>query len=67
MIFGDINSDGLINKDDLLYVQSAAFGYVTLDAVKAYAADINKDGKVDRDDLLYVQSAAFGYTKIKQS
>lgn len=66
IIYGDISGDGLIDKNDLLYVQSAAFGYVTLDSVKSYAADINKDGKVDKNDLLYVQSHVFGYSKISQ-
>lgn len=66
IIYGDISGDGLIDKNDLLYVQSAAFGYVTLDSIKAYAADINKDGKVDKNDLLYVQSHVFGYSTISQ-
>ncbi len=66
IIFGDVNSDGLIDKNDLLYVQSYVFGYTSFDSLKLYASDINKDGKVDRNDLLYVQSHVFGYSKINQ-
>ena len=66
VIFGDVNGDGLIDKNDLLYVQSKAFGYTTFDSLKTVAADINKDGKVDKNDLLYVQSHVFGYSKINQ-
>lgn len=66
IIYGDVNGDGLIDKNDLLYVQSKAFGYTTLDTIKTVAADINKDGKVDKNDLLYVQSHVFGYSKISQ-
>ena len=66
MIYGDVNGDGLVDKNDLLYVQSATFGYVKLDSVKTTASDINKDGKVDKNDLLYVQSHVFGYSEIKQ-
>ena len=66
LIYGDVNGDGLIDKNDLLYVQSATFGYVNLNGVKSAAGDINKDGKVDKNDLLYVQSHVFGYSKISQ-
>lgn len=67
LIYGDVNSDGLIDKSDLLYVQSSVFGYTTFDTIKTYAADINKDGTVDKNDLLYVQSHVLGYSEIKQS
>lgn len=66
IIYGDVNGDGEINRNDLLYVQSAAFGYVDLDTIKKVAADIDKNGSVDKNDLLYVQSHVFGYSKIKQ-
>ena len=66
IIYGDISGDGLIDKSDLLYVQSRVFGFTNFDAVKEKAADINKDGKVDKNDLLYLQSHVFGYTSIKQ-
>ena len=66
IIYGDVNGDGMIDKNDLLYVQSKAFGYTTFDTLKTVSADINKDGKVDKNDLLYVQSHVFGYSKINQ-
>ena len=66
IIYGDINGDGVIDKGDLLYIQSQVFGYTSFDDVKSKAGDINKDGKVDKSDLLYVQSHVFGYTSIKQ-
>ncbi len=66
IIFGDIDGNGVIDKKDLLYIQSKAFGYISFDNVKNMAGDINKDGKVDKTDLLYIQSHVFGYSKIKQ-
>jgi len=66
LIYGDVNGDGFIDKNDLLYVQSAVFGYVNLNSLKTSASDINKDGKVDKNDLLYVQSHVFGYSTINQ-
>jgi hypothetical protein len=66
VIYGDVNGDGLIDKNDLLYIQSKAFGYTSFDSLKTVAGDINKDGKVDKNDLLYVQSHVFGYSKISQ-
>ena len=66
IIYGDISGDGMIDKNDLLYVQSKVFGLSNLDEVKSKAADINKDGKVDKNDLLYVQGHVFGLNQIKQ-
>ena len=66
IIYGDISGDGLIDKSDLLYVQSRVFGYTSFDSVKNKAADINHDDKVDKSDLLYLQSHVFGYSKIQQ-
>ena len=66
IIFGDVSGDGVIDRNDLLHVQSRVFGFSNFDSVKDKAADINKDGKVDKSDLLYVQSHVFGYSSIKQ-
>ena len=66
IIYGDISGDGIIDKNDLLYVQSKIFGYSNFDSIKSKAADINKDDKVDKTDLLYLQSHVFGYSTIKQ-
>ena len=66
IIFGDISGDGMIDRNDLLFIQSRVFGFTSFDSVKEMAADINKDGKVDKNDLLYVQSHVFGYSTIKQ-
>ena len=66
LIYGDIDGNGVIDKNDLLYVQSKVFGYTSLDTVKTAASDINKDGTVDKNDLLYIQSHVFGYSNINQ-
>ena len=66
IIFGDVSGDGVIDRNDLLHVQSRVFGFSNFDSIKDKAADINKDGKVDKSDLLYVQSHVFGYSTIKQ-
>ena len=67
LIYGDIDSDGLIGKKDLLAVQSNVFGFTKLDDLKTSASDINKDGVVDKKDLLAIQSHVFGFSQIKQS
>lgn len=67
LIYGDIDSDGLISKKDLLAVQSNVFGFTKLDDLKKDASDINKDGIVDKKDLLAIQSHVFGFSQIKQS
>ena len=66
LIYGDIDGNGVIDKNDLLYVQSKVFGYTSLDTIKTAASDINKDGTVDKNDLLYIQSHVFGYSNINQ-
>ena len=66
IIYGDISGDGMIDKNDLLHMQSQVFGYASFDTVKKAAADINKDGKIDKNDLLQMQSHVFGYSTIKQ-
>lgn len=66
LIYGDSTSDGLIDKKDLLTVQSHVFGFIKLNEVEQKAVDINKDGVVDKKDLLAVQSHVFGFYEIKQ-
>ncbi len=66
IIYGDISGDGMIDKNDLLYMQSQVFGLSSFDSVKQKASDINRDGKVDKNDLLYIQSHVFGFSQIKQ-
>ena len=67
LIFGDVNGDGVIDKVDLLNIQSKVFGYSKFDVLKTEVADIDRNGTVDKKDLLAVQSHVFGYSQIKQS
>lgn len=66
LIYGDIDGDGLIDKKDLLSVQSQVFGYSNFSGVKKDSSDVDKNGVVDKKDLLMIQSHVFGYSKINQ-
>lgn len=67
LIYGDVDGDGVIDKVDLLNIQSKVFGYSKFDVLKTEVADIDRNGTVDKKDLLAVQSHVFGYSQIKQS
>ena len=56
----------LIDKKDLLSVQSQVFGYSNFSGVKKDSSDVDKNGVVDKKDLLMIQSHVFGYSKINQ-
>lgn len=66
VIYGDVDGDGEINRNDLLQVQRDVFGYGALEGIYKTASDINKDGVIDRTDLLQVQREVFGYGSISQ-
>ena len=66
LIYGDINGDGVINKDDCLSVLRQINGYARLSDVYAKAADANKDGKIDKDDCLAILRQLNGYANLNQ-
>ena len=66
MVYGDTNSDGLIDKLDYLQVLRYYYNYITLDNIYKKSADVNKDGHVDKLDYLAILRDYYNYAKIVQ-
>lgn len=66
IIYGDINSDGKIDKLDYLQVLRHYYKYTSLDEVASISADVNKDGVIDKLDYLAILRDYYGYQKISQ-
>ena len=66
MVYGDTNSDGLIDKLDYLQVLRYYYKYITLDDIYLKSADVNKDGKIDKLDYLAILRDYYNYSKIEQ-
>ena len=66
MLYGDINSDGAIDKLDYLQVLRYYYKYITLDDIYKKSADVNKDGVVDKLDYLAILRDYYGYLRIVQ-
>ena len=66
VIYGDINGDGKIDRDDCLAILRQLNGYTTLQSAYKTAADANKDGKIDRDDCLAILRHLNGYTNLNK-
>lgn len=64
LIYGDINGDGSIDKDDCLAILRELNGYTKLENVYKIAADSNKDGTIDKDDCLAILRHLNGYTNL---
>ena len=66
LIYGDVNGDGKIDKDDCLNVLRQINGYANLEDVYKASADANKDGKIDKDDCLAVLRHINNYTNLNE-
>lgn len=66
VIYGDINGDGKIDKDDCLAILRHLNGYTKLSASYLVAADPNHDNKIDKDDCLAILRHLNGYTNLNK-
>ena len=66
VIYGDVNGDGLIDKDDCLAILRHLKGYSNLKSYYGTAADSNRDGKIDKDDCLAILRHLKGYTNLNK-
>lgn len=58
---GDINDDGYIDVDDVLYISRYIAGWTEYQEINRYAADVDKNGYVDIDDVLYISRYIAGW------
>ena len=65
-MYGDVNGDGKINKDDCLTILRQLKGYTKLDGAFKEAGDANKSGKIDKDDCLAILRQLKGYTNLNK-
>lgn len=66
VIYGDINGDGRIDKDDCLAILRQINGYANYSGAYKTAADANKDGKINKDDCLAILRQLNGYTNLNE-
>ncbi|MGM9882526.1 MAG: SH3 domain-containing protein [Bacilli bacterium] len=64
VIYGDVNGDGKIDKDDCLAILREINGYTKLENAYKTSADANRDGKIDKDDCLAILRHLNGYTNL---
>lgn len=64
VIYGDINGDSKINKDDCLAILRHINGYTKLKNAFKEAGDANHDGKINKDDCLAILRHLNGYTRL---
>ena len=66
LIYGDINGDGIIDKDDCLAILRQLNGYANLENVYKMAADAKRDGVIDKDDCLAILRHMNKYTNLNE-
>lgn len=66
LIYGDINGDGKIDKDDCLAILRQINGYAKLENVYREAADAKRDDKIDKDDCLAILRHMNKYTNLNE-
>jgi hypothetical protein len=67
VIYGDVDGDGFIDGNDIIFTTLIAAGFLTIDDVgfAAYsAADVNNDGVVDELDVQLLEQAGLFRTVI---
>ena len=66
VIYGDVNSDGKIDKIDAAAILRYYYNYTSYDGVLKMAADVDRNGVVDKVDVAAVLRNLYGYDSIKQ-
>lgn len=66
VLYGDVNSDGVIDKLDALAILRSYYGYIKFSEFENKISNINKDNSVDKLDALAVLRDYYGYSKITQ-
>lgn len=66
ILYGDVNSDGVIDKLDALAILRGYYGYIKMTDLEKKSSDINKDNNIDKLDALAVLRDYYGYAKIEQ-
>lgn len=66
VLYGDVNSDGVIDKLDALAILRSYYGYIKFSEFESKISNINKDNSVDKLDALAVLRDYYGYSKITQ-
>lgn len=69
IIIGDVNYDGIVNVDDVTYLQKHLAGYTNdgkmmideSDSTEFMVADFNSDGVINVDDVTEIQKYLAGY------
>lgn len=64
VIYGDINGNGVIDKDDCLEILRNLKGYANLKGSFKEAADTDHNGIIDKDDCLEILRHLKGYTNL---
>lgn len=59
-VLGDVNGDGEIDIDDILYIRADIVDTYTLKVWQSPAADVSGDGVIDINDILYVRAHILG-------
>lgn len=59
----DMNGDGKINSEDLVFMAKLISGKYCIDELSLYSADLNHDNKVDKNDLQILSDFICGITK----
>lgn len=66
IIFGDANSDGVIDDGDIQMICDYLTGKAHLTDDQHYAADVLKNGEVTIESALFIQRHCYGRDKIEQ-
>lgn len=66
VLYGDVNSDGVIDKLDALAILRSYYGYIKFSEFENKVSNINKDNSIDKLDALAVLRDYYGYSKITQ-